>query len=89
LGVILVVDSTKPETFPRALEMLRKAKVYGLPLVVFANKQDLPGALSPEEVRERMHLPPEIPVIGTVATEKKNLIKGVETLLSLIFGIGR
>jgi len=89
LGVILVVDSTKPETFPRALEMLRKAKVYGLPLVVFANKQDLPGALSPEEVRERMHLPPEIPVIGTVATERKNLIKGVETLLSLIFGIGR
>jgi len=88
LGVILVVDSTKPETFPRALEMLRKAKVYGLPLVVFANKQDLPNALTPEEVRKRMRLPPDIPVIGTIATEKKNLIRGVETLLSLIFSIG-
>jgi len=89
LGVILVVDSTKPETFSRALEMLRKAKVYGLPLVVFANKQDLPRALPPEEVKERMRLPPEIPVVGTVATEKKNLLNGVETLLSLIFGMGK
>ena len=88
LGVILVVDSTKPETFPRAFEMLRKARVYGLPLVVFANKQDLPGALSPEEVRERMHLPPDVPVIGTVATEKRNIYEGLETLLKLIFKVG-
>ena len=84
-GVILVVDSTKPETFPRAMEMLRKAKVYGLPLVVFANKQDLPGALSPEEVRRRMRLPDDVPVVGTVATEKKNLFEGLEILLDLIF----
>ena len=85
LGVILVVDSTKPETFPRALEMLKKARVYGLPLVVFANKQDLPGALTPEEVRNLMHLPSEIPVVGTVATEKKNIYEGLEKLLELIF----
>jgi len=84
-GVILVVDSTKPETFPRAMEMLRKAKVYGLPLVVFANKQDLPGALSPEEVKRRMKLPEDVPVIGTVATEKKNIFEGLELLLDLIF----
>jgi len=86
VGVILVVDSTKPETFPRALEMLRKARVYGLPTVVFANKQDLPGALSPEEVKERMKLPPEVPVIGTVATRKDRIIEGLEILLKQIFG---
>jgi len=65
--------------------MLRKAKVYGLPLVVFANKQDLPGALSPEEVRRRMKLPEDVPVVGTVATEKKNIFEGLEVLLDLIF----
>jgi len=89
LGVILVVDSTDPSSFPRALEMLHKAKVYGLPLVVFANKQDLPNALPPERVRELMKLPPEIPVIGTVATEKINILEGIEELLKLIFkGVG-
>ena len=88
LGVILVVDSTKPETFPRAFEMLRKARVYGLPLVVFANKQDLPGALTPEDVRKSMHLPPDVPVIGTVATEKKNIYEGLERLLKMIFKVG-
>ena len=68
--------------------MIKKQKpdaiVYGI-----ANKQDLPGALPPEEVKKRMRLPPEIPVVGTVATEKKNLLNGVETLLSLIFGMGK
>ena len=85
LGVILVVDSTNPSSFPRALEMLRKAKVYGLPLVVFANKQDLPGALPPEKIRELMKLPHSIPVIGTVATKKINILEGIEELLKLIF----
>ncbi len=85
LGVILVVDSTDPSSFPRAIEMLRKAKVYGLPTVVFANKQDLPGALPPEKVRELMNLPEDVPVVGTVATKKINIREGVEELLKLIF----
>ncbi len=86
VGVILVVDSTKPETFPRALEMLRKARVYGLPTVVLANKQDLPGTWPPEEVKARMKLPQEVPVIGTVATRKENVFEGLELLLKQIFG---
>ena len=85
LGVILVVDSTDPSSFPRAIEMLHKARVYGLPLVVFANKQDLPEALPPEKVRELMKLPKDVPVIGTIATKKVNIIEGIEELLKLIF----
>jgi len=85
LGVILVIDSTDPSSFPRAIEMLHKAKVYGLPIVVFANKQDLPGALPPEKVKELMKLPEDVPVVGTVATKKINIHEGVEELLKLIF----
>ncbi len=85
VGVILVVDSTQPESFPRALEMLRKARVYGLPLVVFANKQDLPGALCVEEIREKMRLPRDVPIIGTIATEKNGVFEGLEMLLKQIF----
>ena len=86
LGVILVVDSTKPEEFPRAMEMMLKAGVHGLPYVVLANKQDLPEALSVEEVRRRMHIPEDVPVIGTVATENKNLFEALDALLKKIVG---
>ncbi|MCD6537125.1 GTP-binding protein [Candidatus Bathyarchaeota archaeon] len=81
LGVLLVVDSTKPEEFPRAMEMMRKAGVHGLPYVVIANKQDLPGALSADEIRRRMHIPDNVPIVEAVATEGKNLMKALDLLL--------
>ncbi len=64
LGVVLLVDSTRPETFGRAQEMLRQVWRAGLPAVVVANKQDLRGALSPEEVQRRLGTPANIPVVG-------------------------
>jgi len=86
LGVLLVVDSTKPEEFPRAMEMMRKSGVHGLPYIVVANKQDLPGALSAEQVRERMYIPKDIPVVEVVATEKKNLLEALDALLRKLIG---
>jgi len=88
LGVMLVVDSTKPEEFPRATEMMRKAGVYGLPYVVVANKQDLPGALSADEIRERMHIPDDVPIIETVATDKKNIFEALDALLKKLIEEG-
>ncbi|MHC1582770.1 MAG: ATPase, T2SS/T4P/T4SS family [Candidatus Syntropharchaeia archaeon] len=60
VGAFIVVDSTQPETFVRAKEMIRKCHVEGLPKVIVANKQNMDGALSPEEIREKMKLPDEI-----------------------------
>jgi len=67
LGVIVVVDSTDPDSFPRVKEMLAKTRAAGLPYVIVANKADLPGALSPEEIRERMKLPKDVPIIPVTA----------------------
>lgn len=69
IGVFLVVDSTKPEQFPRAVEMLRKTETYGLPVVVIANKADLKGALKKEEIREKLHLDSAIALVQTVAED--------------------
>lgn len=69
IGVFLVVDSTKPEQFPRAVEMLRKTETYGLPVVVIANKADLKGALKKEELREKLHLDSAITLVQTVAED--------------------
>lgn len=87
LGVILVVDSTDAGTFARSKHMLEQTKTFGLPMVIAANKQDLSGALPAEEVRDRMKLPAEIPVVPVVATAKKGVLDVFETLLDKIMEV--
>ena len=76
LGVFLVVDSTKPGTFPRAKEMLTKIGARGIPVIILANKQDLKGALSPKNIENELGYP----TVGTVATKKKGLDKALDRL---------
>lgn len=94
IGVILVVDSTKPDQFPRAIEMLRKTETYGLPIVVVANKANLPGALPLEELKERLHLGKDTPLVSTVAEDLSHIDpneptklkkEGVEQALRALF----
>lgn len=81
-GVILVVDSTKPETFERAKEMLEKVRGYEIPFVVFANKQDLPNALSLEEIKRILGFEDVIP---TSAIKKEGIEEGLKILFDKIF----
>lgn len=76
LGVIVVVDSTNPKGFARAKEMVSLTKTEGLPVVVVANKANLAGALKPEEIRKKMNLPKEIPIIPVTAENLKSVKKG-------------
>jgi uncharacterized protein len=71
LGVIVVVSSTDPQGFPRAIEMMKKAKVHGLPVVFAANKADLRGALNPKQIKVRLNLKEEevIPVTAKDLTK--------------------
>lgn len=64
VGVVVVVDSTQPDSFPRAREMMNLTWRQGLPAIVAANKQDLPGALRPEEVARMMELPAQVRAVG-------------------------
>jgi small GTP-binding protein len=84
LAVVLVLDSTKPEEFPRAKEMMLKAGVYGLPYVVAANKQDLPSALTVEQIRDRMRIPENVVIVGTVAMDRESVIKALDALIERI-----
>jgi small GTP-binding protein len=84
MGVFLVVDSTNPSDFVRAKHMLDITKSYGLPYVIIANKQDLPGALKPEEIREQFHLPEDVPIIAVVAKDKKGAYEAFEVLIDRI-----
>ncbi|MEM2905888.1 MAG: ATPase domain-containing protein [Candidatus Bathyarchaeia archaeon] len=83
-GVVLMVDCSMPESFPQALDMLHAVETPGLPYVVLANKQDLPGAITPENVREEMRLPGEVPVVGSVALKGQGIEEALRALVKQI-----
>ena len=72
VGVVVVVDATQPESFPRAREMMNLTWRQGLPAIVAANKQDLAGALRPEEVARMMELPPQVQVVGCRGNDRES-----------------
>ncbi len=77
LGILLVVDSTKPGTFQRAKQMLKKIKTRNIPVIILANKQDLKGAMPPKKIEKELGFP----AVGTVATKKK----GMDDALRMLF----
>jgi len=84
MGILLVVDSTSQSDFVRAKQMLEITLSYGLPYVIVANKQDLPGALAPEELREHFNVPDDIPIVPAVASKKEGVMKAFEALVERI-----
>ncbi len=86
MGVFLVVDSTNPENFNRAQQMLEITTEYGLPYVIIANKQDMQDAISIDGIRKQLNIPEEIPVVSTIATEKKGVFEAFELLVDKITG---
>jgi hypothetical protein len=89
-GIILMVDSTQPE-FDRAAEMLNYVKKYGIPVVVAANKQDVRGALKPDEIKKglvNLGMAKDVVVIGTSAETRKGCMDVVQALVDEIIGSG-
>jgi hypothetical protein len=86
VGAFILVDSSAPQTFARAKEMINKTQAEAIPKIIVANKQDLPGALSPEKIREIMKLDKSIPIIPTVVKENEGVEEALDTLLKLLYG---
>jgi small GTP-binding protein len=87
IGAFIVVDSTKPDTFVRAKEMIRMCRTEAIPKVIVANKQDLSGALSPEAIKEKMSLWEDVPIIPVSVVNKEGLNKALDTLFGLMYGV--
>ncbi len=87
LGIIILVDSTDPSTFHEARKIINFFQSrFPVPMVVGANKQDLPNAWSPEDVRIALDIDEEegIPVIPVSAIDKESVKSALLTLLNLI-----
>ncbi|XP_040293237.1 ADP-ribosylation factor 1-like [Bufo bufo] len=91
-GLIFVVDSADPERYLEAnselTAILENDEMRGVPFVVMANKQDLPGARRPGELSEELGLRKikghQWHVQGCCATTGDGLIEGLEVLTDLV-----
>jgi len=87
LGIIILVDSTDPTTFHEARKIINFFQSrFPVPIVVGANKQDLPNAWSPEDVRIALDINEDegIPVIPVSAIDKESVKNALLTLFEII-----
>ncbi len=85
LGFVVMVDSTRPETFREARSILETFRAYApTPYVVAANKQDLPDAWDVEDMRIALRLPKQVKILPCVATDKESVKR---VLLELLYSI--
>ena len=76
-AVILLIDSTDPDSYARADELLARIKRRGLRVVIAANKQDLKGAATPASLEERFG----VQAVPCTATDKASAKQVMETVL--------
>ncbi|MEN3033829.1 MAG: ATP/GTP-binding protein [Aquificaceae bacterium] len=87
LGIIVLVDSTDPSTFHEATRIINYFQSrYSVPMVVGANKQDLPNAWSPRDVATALNISESenIPVVPVSAIDKEMVKETLIRLLELI-----
>lgn len=85
LGFVVIIDSTRPETFREARKILETFRAYApTPYVVAANKQDCDDAWETDDMRIALRLSSEIKLLECVATSKDS-VKNI--LLELLYSI--
>ena len=85
LGFVVVVDSSRPETFHEARRILDTFRSYSdTPYVIAANKQDDEDAWPPEDLKIALGLEDHVRVLPCIASHKAS-VKNI--LLELLYVI--
>jgi len=85
LGFVVMVDSTRPETFREARSILETFRAYApTPYVVAANKQDKQDAWEIDDMRHALRLDSKVKMISCIATDRDS-VKAI--LLELLYSI--
>ncbi len=85
LGFVVMVDSTRPETFREARSILETFRAYApTPYVVAANKQDVKDAWEVEDMRHALRLDSKVKLLSCTATDRDS-VKAI--LLELLYSI--
>ncbi|TFY78635.1 hypothetical protein EWM64_g5377 [Hericium alpestre] len=92
-AIIYVIDSSDHDRLQTSrselLTMLSEDELAGVPLLVFCNKQDVAGALKPEEISEQLGLAGgekgrDWSVRGSCAVKGEGLEEGLDWLVNAI-----
>uniref|UniRef100_A0A7R9VZ73 Uncharacterized protein n=1 Tax=Chlamydomonas euryale TaxID=1486919 RepID=A0A7R9VZ73_9CHLO len=87
-GVVVFVDSSDHKRVAEAKEeidlLLREPVLQGVPFLVLANKQDIAGCLSPEELGAVLELAAAAPKLGRPVTCLPTSIKHPQTFVDAI-----
>jgi len=85
LGFIVMVDSSRPETFREARSILETFRLYApTPYVVAANKQDLADSWDVEDMRIALRLNDNVKLLPCTAFKRES-VKNI--LLELLYSI--
>jgi uncharacterized protein len=84
LPVVIMVDSSRCETFREAKSMLEMVLTYfDMPVVVAANKQDKPNAWDVDAVRVALSVPSDVPVLPCMTRQRETVRQILVTLFEL------
>jgi hypothetical protein len=78
------IDATKPDTLPRAKHLIELVMTQRVPLVVAANKNDLPQVIGTDEIRAALGIADDIPVFPISATKRTDVSYVLESLVDFI-----
>ena len=85
LGFVVIIDSSRPETFREARKILETFRAYApTPYVVAANKQDLEDAWGVDDLRIALRIDSDIKLLPCVAQDRESVRN---TLLELLYSI--
>jgi small GTP-binding protein len=87
VAIILVVDSSSPDTFERARDMLEKTRALNLPLAIAANHSDSPKSVDSEIIRAVLRLPDSTPIVRTMANVKSGIDELLDKLVEQITAV--
>ncbi|TKJ31289.1 MAG: gliding-motility protein MglA [Chloroflexi bacterium B3_Chlor] len=92
-GVVFVADS-QADRLRDNIDLLGNLVIYlskkgqalsDYPMVLQCNKQDLPNAMPPEELRNRLRQD-SVPCLGSVATEGEGVFDTLKMIINLVVG---
>jgi uncharacterized protein len=84
MGVVLVIDATKPDTLPRARHLIELIQKKKIPYVIAANRNDLPGTMGTEEIRDQLKIPKDILIFPISAKRGSDVQQVLESLVDYI-----
>jgi uncharacterized protein len=86
MGVVLLIDAADPGSFTRARDLIAMVNRHNLPMIVAANKKDLPGTIDVTSIRKALGIQDRIPVVSVTSTKKQDVDTVLESLVDYITG---